>query len=715
MTRFSRTYHDPSADPRRWMLAFASLLPAGALGNPSGPVVVAGTATVSTAGAHTAITASHNAVLNWNSFDLAPGESAAFLQPSPSSVVWNRVVGGTPSEIHGSISANGVVVLMNAAGFWFGPTAFVDAAGLVVSTAPAVPAETGSGLFWQFNGAPPGVSIVNYGRLQAGPGGSAFLIADRIENHGTVAAPGGQVGLAAGREVLLSERPDGRGLSARVAMPSGSIDQSGRVVADAGTIALHARVVNQSGVLQANAVRERDGVIELYAQDVNLGSSGTLPPAGTPPPAAVDVDVNSGFVGASRIEVHASRNITLAAGTTWDLPTATGHDEPGNALLLEAGNNVSLANGSSIAGGEHWSITLRAGIDPAQPDTVRPGVGSIALAGSATLQTGRGDIELTAGNAISIATGAARTVAGGDIAATAVSGSIQTGTRAAGFVFRPNGYSVDPNLGGISTAAGGDVRLVAGTDITSFLPTAGGVQTDAGSGAFGAEPGNVTISAGRDVAGHFVVRNGVGLVETGRDAGTPGRLLALSLVRGGWTIDAARDVLLQEIRNPNGLFNNLGTSTSANRHRFDYDPLAFASISAGRGIELRGTALPRYADVFSQGMPPIYPGKLTLEAGAGGVGLGNDVILFPSPHGHLSVVTTDGGSLTGSKPGDLAQLVLSDSGKTHYRAFGDFGIADRSADPFLREDLRPVEIDVAGSMSAILLGVPKRADLHVRG
>ena len=321
---------EPGADARPWFFALASFLPLGSLANPQGPVVQSGHAAVSTSGAHTQITASHNAVLQWQSFNLAPGQSANFIQPSASSVVWNRILGGNASEIHGSITANGVVVLMNSAGFYFGPSAFVSAAGLIVSTAPATPVETGSSLFWQFNGAPPGVSIVNYGQLQVGSGGSAFLIADHIENRGSISAPNGSIGLAAGREVLLSERPDGRGLSAQVRLPSGSIDQSGKLVADAGAIALQAQVVNHSGVLQANVIRERDGVIELYATDINLGSSGSVPNPTDPPPTTLDVDVNSSFVGASRIEIQATRNITLAAGTTWDLPSSTGSDEPGN-------------------------------------------------------------------------------------------------------------------------------------------------------------------------------------------------------------------------------------------------------------------------------------------------------------------------------------------------------------------------------------------------
>src|ERR1039458_2191247 len=68
-----------------------------------------------------------------------------------------------------------------------------------------------------------------------------------------------------------------RGLSATVTLPEGSVDNSGRLIADAGTIAMHAQVVNQGGLVQANSVREINGVIELVASEaVNLGANSVL-------------------------------------------------------------------------------------------------------------------------------------------------------------------------------------------------------------------------------------------------------------------------------------------------------------------------------------------------------------------------------------------------------------------------------------------------------
>jgi hypothetical protein len=337
------------------------------------------------------------------------------------------------------------------------------------------------------------------------------------------------------------------------------------------------------------------GRLLIDPQDIVIGSSGGgsvgsgSVGAGDPPlSGALNLDVNSAFRGFSQIELQATRNLTLSSGVTWDLASSTGLSEPGSRLTLEAGNNITVAAGASIVAGENWSVTFAAGRDfAAGPDAITPGTGNIAFSGTGSLQTQNGDVHLRAGNNVTVAGGHVRTIGGGNITVEALAGNINTGTKANGFVFLPTGYSVSPDLGGISMAKGGDLTLRAGQDVTSLLPFAGGIQTDAGSGAFGSQPGDVTITAGRDVSGHYVVRNGTGSITAGRDAGTASRLLALSVVAGGWTVNAGRDLLLQEVRNPNGLFNNLGSSTSPNRHRFDYAPDAYTFLTSGKtGIAL---------------------------------------------------------------------------------------------------------------------------------
>jgi len=101
-------------------------LGANVLANPTGLTVGSGTATINQSGSQFTITVSQNAFLNWNTFNIAAGETTIFQQPSASSVVWNRVNDPNPSQIFGNLQANGVVVLLNSSGFYFGPNSFVS-------------------------------------------------------------------------------------------------------------------------------------------------------------------------------------------------------------------------------------------------------------------------------------------------------------------------------------------------------------------------------------------------------------------------------------------------------------------------------------------------------------------------------------------------------------------------------------------------------------
>ncbi|MEI2725835.1 MAG: hypothetical protein V9H26_20670 [Verrucomicrobiota bacterium] len=472
--------------------------------------------------------------------------------------------------------------------------------------------------------------------------------------------------------------------------------------------------------------------------------SGTVNSGDAPVAGALNLNASSAFLGFSQIDLQATRNITIAANTTWDLVAGTGVNLPGSLLKLEAGNNITIASGASILGGQNWSITLQAGRDFTAPNKVLSGTGNIALSGTGAIEAGQGNINLLAGNNITVAGGFVRTIAGGNITANAVGGSINTGNKASAFRFTAAGYELeqqfDPatgenryTLGGISTAQGGDVTLKARWDVISFIPVAGDIQTDAGSGAFGPQPGDVTVAAGRYVAGHFVVRNGIGSIVAGRDAGFAGvpigtrppvgepaypssrRLLDLSLVNGGWTVIAGNDILLNEVRNPNGIFNNFGLAGSPAKHLFDYASDASVGLQAANAVQLLGTALPRYLDTFEGNLPPIYPGTLQITAGAGGVTVGNDLVLFPSPTGNLTITTTGGGSLIGMGSGGLTQLIVSDSEKTQYQQPGDFGGADHAAVPIHLNDSAPVRLSIAGNVEGILLGSPKRAEITVGG
>ena len=86
------------------------------LANPTGLSVASGSAAAQQLGSQLNVTVSQAAVLNWQSFNIGAGETTAFLQPSANSVVLNVVGGANPSQMFGSLKANGTVNLENANG-----------------------------------------------------------------------------------------------------------------------------------------------------------------------------------------------------------------------------------------------------------------------------------------------------------------------------------------------------------------------------------------------------------------------------------------------------------------------------------------------------------------------------------------------------------------------------------------------------------------------
>jgi len=773
--------------------------------NPDGMTVVQGGATSAANGTRLSIQVTQpSTVLDWRSFNIAPGETTTFHQPSAASIVWNRINDVNPSQIWGNLNANGYVVLYNQNGFYFGPGSVITVGGLVATTSAVVPPEIGAGGLWQYAGPPPAASIVNYGTLRTHSGGDIYLIAEQVENHGVISAPEGNVGLYGGKEVMLSERPDGRGLTAQVRLPDGAVDNQGKIIADAGTISLQARVVNQNGLLQANSVRERQGVIELVAsEEVRLGSASTLEANGGPegpsaggritiqsqglfkddpdstlsvrggaaggdggnievsavrmsgiesrfagaagagfkggalfidptdiilgnnggpsgalgtvnpedPPEALRLNVNANFAGFSQITLRASRDISLEQGVQWDLAASTGILAPGSVLTLEAGRNIVFADNSKIVAGAGWSVSLTAGADFAHPGQAVNGVGGIyfnglapssgaSTEGNGSLETSDGWIHLTAGNEILIGSGYVRSVGGGDIRVTTLAGDVDAGSKPDFYDYTRLGYRISAaGLGGIGTAQGGDVTIESGRDILSYLPT---------MGAFGG--GDVTLTAQRNVFGNFLIKDGQGSIVAGNDIGSSASPVSLDLIKGSWHASAQRDLYLNEVRNPNGTFNSNKLTTGARiPYQFDYDPEARVVLKGGNSVQLLGSSLPRTGN--NRDLPPVYPPSVEVEAGAGGVVLGNDVVQYPSAQGTLKVTITDGGSLR-SADGQYHQWVMSDSGDPHYATFA----TDHAATPLHANDgTGPVTFDIAGDVQNVLLRMPKETWIDIGG
>ena len=822
--------------------------------NPTGITVVSGSAAAQANGSRLNVTTSQSVVLNWGSFNIQQGETTTFIQPSVNSVAINIIGGASPSQIFGNLNANGSVILANANGFYFGPNSLIKVGGsFIATTAPLTP-DFGAGSAWQFTGLPPLANIVNYGQIQVGSGKSLFLIAEQIENHGELNAPGGDVGLYAGQSVLVSDRPDGRGLSATVQIPSGSVNNAGQITADAGTIALQAQVVNQNGIIQADSVQNQNGEIDLVASDqLKLGAnsqilahgddsdggssggkvtlksgnnfsdgvgsrisvtggmqggnggeieisapnvlslnsdmaagaqSGWLGGTFSLDPVNIAlgtstangaINVNSAFSGFSQILLQASGNISLNPSAIWDLSASTGNGS--GQLTLEAGGDITFGNNSKITDAGAWSVTLEAGYDFVN-NTVQSGVGNIYLNGgsglsqNASIQLSAGSINLLAGQSIllasqnnhirSIVSGSVFTTGGGSIFAHALAGDIDAGTSNGGtssttqtgdFNFTDSGSTPNPVLGGFSTAAGGNVTLIAGNNIDS-TPVVPSRQWPGALGAYG--PGDVTIIAGNQINGNYMLANGVGTLLAGvpvqsaqagvlqnpnadpaayastlRDLETAvthapnpngniggiefanGATLAvtLSLIQGSWNAWAANNILLKEVNNPNGTFN------SAQSYLYNYAPDAAANFWAGNAIELAGGTVGGILARVSRGNQNIICApSLSLNAGAGGIQVDKSIILAPSSAGSLNIVTRDGGNLNGAVTAGsttLTGITMSDSGSTDYRTFG----TGHAATPLHLNDPNPgpVVLDISGDINSLGLTVPTFAQVNVAG
>jgi len=339
-----------------------------------------------------------------------------------------------------------------------------------------------------------------------------------------------------------------------------------------------------------------------------------------------------------------------------------------------------------------------------------------------------------------VGSGAISTTGAGSINLTALTGDINAGTANGGYLFSLFGYSVNPSLGGIATAAGGNVTLTAGDDIISTPTTTTG-QSPGASGAYGTEPGNVTLTAGNEVLGNFTVANGTGTILAGvqlqsgqppqilnanASIGTASKPVSLSLIDGSWNVFSGGNIYIGEVRNPDGTFNsseqavpsgeffgNIGDPTvpSSTSFLFDYGANAAANFWAGDGITLTGANLPRIAGA-NENMPPIYPPILTLNAGAGGITVNNTIILYPSSQGGLQITTRDGGDLSGTQQQTtLTGIVMSDSGLPGYSTF----LQGHALTPLDKNNPNPVTLNISGDIDSFGLTVPTFAQITVAG
>lgn len=135
--RKNRKWSRPYALLTTSVVLFMSAGQAHAL--PGDGAVVSGQADIQTPGPGQMLITqgSDRAIINWNSFSIGGGETVRFLQPGQNSLAVNRVTGNDPSQIFGTLTANGRIMLINPNGILFGQTSRVDVNSLVATTIDA--------------------------------------------------------------------------------------------------------------------------------------------------------------------------------------------------------------------------------------------------------------------------------------------------------------------------------------------------------------------------------------------------------------------------------------------------------------------------------------------------------------------------------------------------------------------------------------------------
>ncbi|RLJ19752.1 hypothetical protein DJ030_08285 [bacterium endosymbiont of Escarpia laminata] len=280
----------------------ASLLlaqPGMVMAGPQGGQVVGGQGAISAPNANTTLIQqqSHNLALEWQSFNVQAQELVRFQQPSASAAVLNRILDQNPSQIFGTIEANGRVFLANPNGLIFGRTATVNVGSLIAAGLDMDPGKFMEGKYelGLADGQSPG-SVINRGLIKAATGGSVVMVGGTASNEGLIVADVGYVHLASGRKAVVDF--DGTGLirfrvdETVLGNDSGAqaaVANSGEIHAEGGTVILaghtardvFSQVVNNTGVVRAGSIDKSGGKIRLTGFGGLVANSGRLDASGT--------------------------------------------------------------------------------------------------------------------------------------------------------------------------------------------------------------------------------------------------------------------------------------------------------------------------------------------------------------------------------------------------------------------------------------------------
>jgi filamentous hemagglutinin family protein len=255
--------------------------------NPSSASVTTGSASISSTSNKTTIDQkSEDVVIDWSSFNVGAGQTTEFVQPNAQAIAVNRIGGNAPSQILGTLDANGRIVLINGNGMLFGKGSRVDVGSLIATSTDGADSDVLSGKFTRAGSQ--NASIVNQGIIRASQGGLVALVAPSVTNAGTVNAKFGTIAVGAANKFtvdftgdgLVSFAAQGDVNSRASATNTGSLSGANVSLTAHAAEGVATGVVTMSGIVTAQTAKNVGGTILLDAGDGSLTSTGTLNAAG---------------------------------------------------------------------------------------------------------------------------------------------------------------------------------------------------------------------------------------------------------------------------------------------------------------------------------------------------------------------------------------------------------------------------------------------------
>ena len=443
---------------------------------PTGGQVVGGAATIGqTSATQMQITSTTGrSAISWNDFSIGSGYGVNVTQPTGGTQL-EQVRGTNVSQIFGSLTSNGSIVIANPNGIWFGASAQVDVAGLTASTAHATAAdiqnfENGGSL----NLSQPGsanAAVVNQGNITISNAGLAAFVAPGVRNDGIIQAKLGTVQLSSGTTATLDFYGDGlvsiavtgQTLAQAIDPSTGkalgaAVTNTGTLNADGGTVLVTANVasnvvdnvINTAGVVQARSVSVEGGQIVLDG-----GSTGTVQVAGTVDASGTGAGQTGGSVTVLGQTVNVASNTTIdASGDQGGGTISIGGGPHGHGTAYTA-STVTVSKGA----------TLKA-------NAITAGNGGTVAIWSAQFTSFDGTIEAMGGaqggNGGFVETSGAKLTVGGDATVNTSAMRGQSGL----WLLDPTNWNIEASGGDetgaqvVTALAGGNVVIQADNTIT---------------------------------------------------------------------------------------------------------------------------------------------------------------------------------------------------------------------------------------------------------